>query len=69
MNQQQQLEDLETRVAFQEDTLDKMSTEMAQQGVEIERLTRIIKVLHQQLKQVAPDQNSAPDEESPPPHY
>lgn len=69
MNQQQQLEDLETRVAFQEDTLDKMSTEMAQQGIEIERLTRIVKILHQQLKQVAPDQNSAPDEEPPPPHY
>ncbi len=69
MNQQQQLEDLETRVAFQEDTLDKMSAEMAQQGVEIERLSRIVKVLHQQLKQVAPDQISAPEEESPPPHY
>ncbi|WP_299198570.1 SlyX family protein [uncultured Amphritea sp.] len=69
MNQQQLLEELESRVAFQEDTLDKMSEEMAKQGAEIARLTQIIKVLHQQVKQFSPDQISAPEDDAPPPHY
>lgn len=69
MKQQQSLEDLESRVAFQEDALDKMSAEMANQGAEITRLTQIIKTLHQQVKQFAPDQISAPEDDVPPPHY
>ncbi|WP_417224860.1 SlyX family protein [Amphritea sp.] len=69
MKLQQLLEDLESRVAFQEDALDKMSAEMANQGAEIARLTQIIKTLHQQVKQFAPDQISAPEDDVPPPHY
>ncbi len=69
MNQQQLLEELESRVAFQEDALDKMSAEMAQQGAEIARLNQIIKLLHQQVKQISPDQISAPEDDVPPPHY
>ncbi|MDO6565355.1 SlyX family protein [Amphritea sp. 1_MG-2023] len=69
MKQQQLLEDLESRVAFQEDALDKMSAEMANQGAEIARLSQIIKILHQQVKQFSPDQISAPADDVPPPHY
>ena len=69
MNSNQQLEDLESRIAFQEDALEKMSQEMAQQGIEIERLNRIVKLLSDQLKQLAPDNISSPDADVPPPHY
>ena len=55
MKQQPLLEDLQSRIAFQEDALDKMSAEMAKQGAEIARLTQIIKILHQQVKQFAPE--------------
>lgn len=69
MNPQQQIEDLESRIAFQEDALEKMSNEMAQQGIEIERLNRIVKLLSDQMKNLAPDNISAPEADVPPPHY
>ena len=69
MKQQPLLEHLQSRIAFQEDALDKMSAEMAKQGAEIARLTQIIKILHQQVKQFAPDLISAPEDDVPPPHY
>ncbi|GGK81045.1 SlyX family protein [Amphritea balenae] len=69
MNQQQKIDDLESRIAFQEDAIDKMSQEMATQGAELERLSQIVKILNQQIKQVAPENINAPEDEAPPPHY
>ncbi len=69
MSDQQRLDDLESRLAFQEDTLDKMSDVMAHQSLEIDKLTRMVKHLNQQVKTLGPDNISAPEDEAPPPHY
>ena len=46
-----------------------MSLEMAQQGIEVEKLNRMVKFLSEQLKLLAPDNISLPDADVPPPHY
>lgn len=69
MSDQQRLEDLESRLAFQEDALEKMSDVMAQQSLEIDRLTRMVKHLNQQLKSIGSDNINAPEDDAPPPHY
>ena len=69
MNPQQQIDHLESRIAFQEEALEKMSLEMAQQGIEVEKLTRMVKLLSEQLKHLAPDNISSADADVPPPHY
>lgn len=70
MSEQNRIADLESRLAFQEDALDKMSDEMAQQAIEIDRLSRIVKHLSDQVKLLGPDNNpGAADADVPPPHY
>ncbi|WP_432470728.1 SlyX family protein [Amphritea sp. HPY] len=69
MSDQQRLDDLESRLAFQEDSLDKMSDVMARQSLEIDKLTRMVKHLNQQVKTLGSDNISAPEDEAPPPHY
>ncbi len=64
---QQRLIDLETRLAFQEHTLQDMSDTVARQHAEIDRLTRAVKELQERLRGI-----SAPVMEQsdvPPPHY
>lgn len=70
MNDQARITELESRVAFQEDTLDKLNNAVAQQELEIERLTRMVKIINQQLKSLRLDTpENMPDDEPPPPHY
>ena len=44
--------ELESRVAFQEDAIDKLSDVIARQEKEIERLTRMVQILNNQIKQI-----------------
>ena len=70
MNDQARITELESRVAFQEDTLDKLNHVVAQQELEIERLTRMVKIINQQLKSFRLDSlENMPEDEPPPPHY
>ncbi|MGH1461336.1 MAG: SlyX family protein [Neptuniibacter sp.] len=70
MKDQERITELESRVAFQEETLDTLNDAVSKQELEIERLTRMIKVISQQLKSLRLDNpSSAPDDEPPPPHY
>ncbi|MFC6671767.1 SlyX family protein [Marinobacterium aestuariivivens] len=52
MSDAERMEDLESRIAFQEDTLDKLNDVVSRQELEIERLTRMIKIINSQLKQL-----------------
>lgn len=69
MSDAERLADLESRIAFQEDTLDKLNDTVARQELEIERLTRMIKILNTQLQQL--DRGAVGEfvDEPPPPHY
>ena len=66
-DQEQRISDLEMRVAFQEDTLDKLSDVIAEQDRIITDLRRAITLLNDQLKKVDTRQDLPSDE--PPPHY
>jgi SlyX protein len=58
--------ELESRIAFQEDAIDKLSEVVARQEKDIERLTRMVQILNTELKET----NAGPGpEDQPPPHY
>ncbi|GGB88586.1 protein SlyX [Marinobacterium zhoushanense] len=65
MSVDEQLAELETRVAFQEDAIDKLSEVVARQERDIERLTRMVQILNSEIKEAGID----PDDQAPPPHY
>lgn len=68
MSDAERMEDLESRIAFQEDTLDKLNDVVSRQELEIERLTRMIKIINSQLKQLDLGGGDEVADE-PPPHY
>ncbi len=70
MNDQERIIELESRVAFQEETLDELNTIVSRQELELERLTRMVKLINQQLKSLPMEfAASNPGDEPPPPHY
>lgn len=70
MNDQERLTELESRVAFQEDTLDTLNEIVSRQELEIEQFKRMIKVMNQRMKSLTNDSpTGSPDDEPPPPHY
>ncbi|WP_286237190.1 SlyX family protein [Neptuniibacter halophilus] len=70
MNEQERIAELESRVAFQEDTLDQLNTIVSRQELEIERLTRMVKLINQQLRSLPMEYSASnPGDEPPPPHY
>lgn len=66
---QQQIDDLEYKVAFQEDTIDQLNTALTRQQDDIERMTVQIQYLVSKLQQVEPENIASQAEETPPPHY
>lgn len=65
---QQQLIELQTQVAFQEDALSELDDVVAAQQRQIEQLTLQCERLGRQLKQMASSWGE-PGEDAPPPHY
>ncbi|MBP0048425.1 SlyX family protein [Marinobacterium sp. AK62] len=68
MSNPENLAELESRIAFQEDAIDKLSEVVARQEMDIERLTRMVKILHTQMKDMG-SADAAPEADAPPPHY
>ncbi len=69
MSETNRITDLEARLAFQEDALDKMSEVMAKQSLEMDRMNVLLRHLHSQVKMIGQDAISSPDADVPPPHY
>jgi len=67
--QELRIAELESRVAFQEDALDKLSDEMAHQEKQITMLLQMVKVLNKNIESLRGDPMASPDNEPPPPHY
>ena len=61
--------ELETKLAYQEDTLEQLNQIVTKQQDEITVLTLSLQKLHQQVKQMAPSNLASIDQEAPPPHY
>lgn len=68
---QQQVENLEIKLAFQEDTLDAMEKTLAHQQMKIQSLERKLDLLSDFLKAMRSEQAAVKpfEEETPPPHY
>ncbi|SNY59224.1 SlyX protein [Arsukibacterium tuosuense] len=67
---QQQLIELESKLAFQEDTVNSLNNELHQHQVRIEKLQQQVMLLAEKLRQLPDDQGIlSAEEEPPPPHY
>ncbi|MDX1598882.1 SlyX family protein [uncultured Marinobacter sp.] len=63
------LDELETRLAFQDDLINTLSDQVARQEMDIRELWEAKRLLNKQLKEVSPSNIKREDEETPPPHY
>ncbi|WP_375055860.1 SlyX family protein [Zobellella sp. DQSA1] len=63
------LEQLETRLAFQDDTIDQLNQEITAQGGEIVRLKAQLSLMVKKVKELQPSDVASQAEETPPPHY
>lgn len=66
---QQNIVDLESKVAFQDDAICSLSNELLQHQKRIEKLQQQITILAEKLKQLPDSDILTPEEEPPPPHY
>ena len=66
---EQQLIDLQSRLAFQEDGIDQINQTLALQAREISELRLEIEELKRQLRALTPSNIASEAEETPPPHY
>lgn len=68
---QEQVIELETRIAFLEDTVESLNGEVADLSQQFELAKRAIQMMHQKLEQVGNDDNGIKNvsDEPPPPHY
>jgi SlyX protein len=63
----ERIDALETRLTFQDDTIEKLNQTITAQWTEIDLLTRQISRLGERLRQVEAGSSEPTDE--PPPHY
>ncbi len=63
------IEELETRLSFQENVLQTMSDEMAKQQQQLELLMLEIKRLNKALEMASSGSSANQADEPPPPHY
>lgn len=61
--------ELETKIAFQEDTIQHLSDELIRQGREMEQLRLEMEVLKDRVRGMAVSLIASQAEETPPPHY
>lgn len=63
------MDELETRLAFQDELINTLSDQLAQQELDIRKLWEAKQHLKKQLSEVSPSNIRREDEETPPPHY
>ncbi|PXX89151.1 SlyX protein [Marinobacter vulgaris] len=66
---QTRLDELETRLAFQDDVIQTLSEQVARQELDIRELWEAKKHLNTQLKEVSSSNIRKEEDEAPPPHY
>ncbi len=66
---QQQIEDLEIKLAFQEHTIEELNDAVTEQQNAIMRMNTQIAFLVTKLKAMEPANIASMNEETPPPHY
>lgn len=66
---QEHIEQLESQLTFQEDTIAQLNEAITNQQWQIDKLTRQVKLLSDKIQQFQPSQIASQSEETPPPHY
>jgi len=61
--------ELETRLAFQDNSLQELNAVVVRQQREIDTLTRELETLKAQIRTLAPELVASRADETPPPHY
>ncbi len=69
MSEQQRIEQLEMKVAFQEDSIETLHNEIFEQQLKLQTLEKQLALLAARLKETQPNQLASEKEEVPPPHY
>ena len=66
---QQQIDELQSKLAFQDHTIESLNNALASQQAQITDLEQLVKVAVDKLKSLQASQLADASEESPPPHY
>jgi len=66
---EERLIELETKLAYQDDTLEQLNQIVIKQQDELAILTLAMQKINDQVKQMAPSNIASIDQEAPPPHY
>ncbi|AWB68418.1 SlyX protein [Saccharobesus litoralis] len=66
---ERRVEELETKVSFQEDTIEQLNAALASQQEEMLILKKQLTLLAQRLTTLQPDAVIPQSQEAPPPHY
>ncbi|WP_368893041.1 SlyX family protein [Proteus mirabilis] len=60
---------LESKIAFQDATIEELNQVVTQQQIEISRFKEALKIVTERLKSSQSSMLARPEDETPPPHY
>lgn len=63
------LNDLETKVAFQDELLETLNTIVAEQQQQLDLIQRELRLVYEQVKTLSPSDTANNDDQERPPHY
>ncbi|WP_404363681.1 SlyX family protein [Marinobacter sp.] len=68
-NIEARMDELETRLAFQDDLIGALSDQVARQEMDLRKLWEAKQLLRKQLTEMSPSNIKSEADEAPPPHY
>ncbi len=63
------INELETKIAYQDETIDILNDELKQHQITIAKMARQIELVGEKLKEMKPSSVVSQELETPPPHY